>query len=193
MRFDNFQELDPESADLVRDLLDNAERQRSAFMSFASLWMAFNGWMESVTDGSHDAAMITELSDSRRLNEAFETLAQENDAFRERIETFSSMWPVLNVRDARHKLGRDASSRLSREEFEEQAARLEVKSQPVGWAPGDLPTWGQVLRTIYQIRCNMFHGTKSPRNPRDRQLILQSERILKTFIVESRCFEWGDD
>jgi hypothetical protein len=52
-----------------------------------------------------------------------------------------------------------------------------------------VPTWEQVLRTIYQVRCNLFHGQKSPENARDGELILKSHMILRAFLAETGCLE----
>lgn len=190
--FSNFQTLDPETVDLARDLMGNADRQRSAFMSFVNIWMAFNGWMESVTQADTDAAMITALGTNERLVEAYDVLMDQSPRFGDRVRSFAAMWPVLNVRDARKKLGPDVFWKLSRDELQAECERHRVKFQPQDWENDQLPSWEQLLRTIYLIRCNMFHGVKSPRNRRDRELILHSDRILRMFIRDAGCFEWHD-
>ncbi len=131
--FNNFRMLDPETADLARELIENADRQRSAFMSFVNVWMAFNGWMESVTDSQSDAAMIAALAENPRLAGAYEHLLQTSRPFSRRVASFSNMWPVLNVRDVRRKLGRDACWLHSREELLQRCLDQQVKLQPVGW------------------------------------------------------------
>lgn len=190
--FSDFHALDPETADLARELLDNAARQRSSFMSFVSLWMAFNGWIEAVTGLTNDARMIDAIADNRRLIEAFEALLDERPAFQRAVMGFAADWPVINVRDARRKLGRDAFFRFDRDEFLEECRRHEVKTQPLGWDPGEMPTWPQLLRTVYAVRCNLFHGSKSPQNRRDRDLVRHSDRVLRAFIEGSGCLGWHD-
>lgn len=190
--FSDFHTLDPEAARLARELIENAERQRSAFMSFVNIWMAFNGWMESVTDAATDARMIEAIAENRRLNEAFEELLRGSPAFRQQVVSFAADWPVINVRDARRKLGRDAFFRFDREEFLDECRRHDVKSQPAAWVPGEVPTWPQLLRTVYAVRCNLFHGAKSPQNRRDRDLVRHSDRVLRGFIEASGCLDWQD-
>jgi len=170
----------------------NADRQRSAFMSFVNIWMAFNGWMESVTLARTDAEMISALAANERLIEAYDRLMGQLPYFSERVFSFAEMWPVLNVRDVRSKLGRDAFWRFSRDELLAECRRNRVKSQPQSWKNNEHPSWEKLLRTIYLIRCNMFHGVKSPQNQRDRELILHADRILRMFIEGTRCFEWRD-
>jgi hypothetical protein len=40
----------------------------------------------------------------------------------------------------------------------------------------------QVMRCIYQVRCNLFHGDKSPGDPRDVNLVESSYIILSLLI-----------
>ncbi|MFD1104776.1 hypothetical protein, partial [Sphingobium olei] len=143
--------------------------------------MGFNGWMESVTGADHDAAMITAIAENRRATDAYEELMQDDD-FQRRVMAFSQLWPVLNVRDVRQKLGRDAFWAQDRDELFDRRRRVGVRMQPVGWTDGDVPTWPQLLRTIYCVRCNLFHGAKSPQHGRDRDLVRRSGRILRMFI-----------
>jgi hypothetical protein len=190
--FNHFRTLDPETADLARELIDATDVQRSAFSSFMNLWLGFNGWMECVTDAATDAEMISALAGHPRLTEAFNDLLGNVPGFREKVESFAAMWPVLNVRDVRRKLGRDAFWRFSREELFAEVIRQGVKFQPLDWVAGGTPTWPQLLRTIYLVRCNLFHGSKSPENFRDHELVVASDRILRMFIAGSACFEWVD-
>lgn len=192
VQFDNFLRLDPEAADLAQELFDTAENQNATFSSFVIRWMGFNGWMECVTGADTDAAMIRALSNHQRLSDTYDAIMQDYPEFREQVEHFASLWPVLNVRDVRKKLGRDAFNRYSREELMEQVIEQGVKLQPVGWVDGNVPTWSQLLSTIYSVRCNLFHGSKSPQNRRDRKIIGYCDNIIRLFIIHSGCFRWYD-
>lgn len=46
----------------------------------------------------------------------------------------------------------------------------------------DTSDFNEVMRYIYQIRCNLFHGSKSPVDNRDRRLVSLSARILERWI-----------
>lgn len=86
--FSHVRTLDPETADLARELIDASDVQRSAFSSFVNLWMGFNGWMECVTDAATDAEMITALANHQRLTEAYNELVRNSPDFREKVEAF---------------------------------------------------------------------------------------------------------
>jgi hypothetical protein len=42
----------------------------------------------------------------------------------------------------------------------------------------------EVLRCIYQVRCNLFHGGKSPEDMRDRKIIESSLLIISELLQE---------
>jgi hypothetical protein len=46
----------------------------------------------------------------------------------------------------------------------------------------DIADFEQVILFIYQIRCNLFHGGKSPVNKNDRRLVSLSAKILERWI-----------
>jgi hypothetical protein len=190
--FSNFRVLDPEMADIARELVDDGDRRHSPFLPFILTWMGFNGWMESVTDGGSDRAMLKALADNLRMTEAYEQLFTGNEEFRRRVIAFSALWPVLNVRDVRKKLGRDAFWQFNRNELIEACRLADVRQEPAGWVEGGVPSWPQLLRTLYLIRCNLFHGAKSPQVARDRHLVRHAGQILRAFISGSGCFDWFD-
>jgi hypothetical protein len=115
-----------------------------------------------VTEVDSDAAMVNALAKNGRMTEAYAQLLEQDADFQDRLVAFAELWPVLNVRDVRKKLGRDAFWQMDRDELMQACQQAEVKSQPIGWRLGDLPTWPQLLRTIYLVRCNLFHGAKIP-------------------------------
>lgn len=189
--FGNLGLLEPEAREAIFALMENADRARPAFVSFINVWMAFNGWMAAVTEQETDAAMIRHLAANERLIRAYAELMAGSPCFQRQVLDFAAMWPVRNVRDVRKKLGRDAFWRLKPDALALACERKNVKRQPAHWHIGATPSWEQLLNTLYQVRCNLFHGEKSPENPRDRELIIKSERILLLFIRETGCFNWN--
>ena len=189
VNFSNFQQLDPQARDVAMGLLADANSHQPSFTSFTYRWMAFNGWMSAVTLEHRDWAMINSIADDPRLVAQHDQLMAEDAGYRQLVSAFAAMWPVLKVSDARTKFGYDVFRHMDR------TALLEtnVKRQPVDWEPGSMLGWEQVLRTIYQVRCNLFHGEKSQQNHRDLELVVLSDGIMRTFIERSSCFDWYNE
>lgn len=152
--------------------------------------MGFNGWMEAVTGATTDKAMIDALADNRRATDAYCRLLADDAEFQEAVSDFAVLFPVLDLRDVRKKLGRDVFARWHGDELLDRCDRRGVNRAPEGWVDGDVPTWPQMLRTIYKIRCNLFHGGKSPDNQRDRDLVRHAHTVLRGYIEGSGCFDW---
>jgi hypothetical protein len=190
--FSNFHRLDPAARDVAIELLANAQGQQPSFMAFIYRWMAFNGWMSAVTLKDTDREMIDAIVAAPRLIEAFNHLMAIDPDFRQIVTEFTTLWPVLNVRSVRAKLGYDAFRKNDRAALLALCAAKNVKQQPTAWVAGAHPSWEQLLRTIYQVRCNLFHGEKSPQIFRDRDLVIASDRALARFIAATECFNWYD-
>jgi len=193
VHFANFRDLPPGAGDLVHHLIGAEPNQHGVFASFFFGWMAFNAWMESVTSQKHDREMIEALARHSRLIAAYgEQMDGQNAAFRKCVGDFSSMWPVLSVRDVLAKLGNDAFQRLGREELLERCRTKKVTRRPEDWIEGNDPSWPQLLWTIYQVRCNLFHGSKSPHNDYNVRLVDLADCVLRKFIDSTGCFEWAE-
>jgi len=190
--FSNFHRLDPAARDVAIELLANADGQPPSFMAFVYRWMAFNGWMSAVTLGESDREMIDALAAAPRLVDAYDQLMAGDAAFAEAVTAFAAMWPVLNVKSVRAKLGYAAFNQHHRPALLALCAANNVRQQPQGWVAGSVPSWEQLLRTVYQVRCNLFHGEKSPQSFRDYELVTGSDKILARFIVRTGCFDWYD-
>jgi hypothetical protein len=190
--FSNFHRLDPAARAVAVELLANADGQPPSFIAFMYRWMAFNGWMSAVTLKDTDATMINAYVAAPRLIDAYDQLVAGDADFAQMIDDFAALWPVLNVRSVRSKLGYEAFRLHDRAALLALSTAANVKQQPVGWVPGNAPSWEQLLRTIYQVRCNLFHGEKSPQSFRDRDLVFASDRILARFIAATGCFGWTD-
>lgn len=192
VNFSNFHRLDPAARNVAMSLLGKAGHQPASFTTFVFRWMSFNGWMSAVTLEDSDAAMIRALVGAPRLLHAYDQLMAGNADFAKLVTDFAALWPVLNVSDVRKKLGYDAFWQNDRQTLLSLCAANHVKQQPINWAAGKAPSWEDLLRTIYQVRCNLFHGEKSPENGRDLDLVVAADQVLASFIAETGCFEWHD-
>jgi hypothetical protein len=186
--FSNFHRLDPSARQVTAELLHNAEQHpRPSFMSFTYRWMAFNGWMSAVTLEDTDWRMINALATEPRLVAAHDQLVVKSP-YGGLVDAFAALWPVFNVRHVRRTLGYGAFVQHDRAAL----LAMAVRRQPEQWTQGGKPSWDQLIRTIYQVRCNLFHGEKSPQVARDHALILAADAVLRAFIAQSACFDWHD-
>jgi hypothetical protein len=192
VNFSDYQKLDPAAYQVSRELFDGADHEPPSMMSFIFRWMEFNGWMAAITGCERDYEMINALAAEPRITAKYNQLLSDRPRFNHEVEAFSAQWPVLNVAHVRAKLGFDAFRRYDRAALLVECDAKQVKRQPVGWLAGATPSWEQLLRTIYQVRCNLFHGEKSEQAARDRDLVFASDRVLRLFLADSGCLEWHD-
>jgi hypothetical protein len=193
--FARFAELHPDERDLTHALFAEACRERrNAFLAFMLLWMSFNGWMACVTDEGRDADMIDALSDERRISQAFDRLLRCDAEFEAVVRDFADWWPIFNVHDVRRRVSRTLFYEVNtREELRERLhSESRVRRGPSQWHDRRQPRWADLLSATYQIRCNLFHGQKSPTNRADRALVRLAFDCLHHFIVHSRCYTWHD-
>ena len=45
--------------------------------------------------------------------------------------------------------------------------------------------WPHTLHTIYQIRCNLFHGEKSPHSEMDANIVNNAFDVLLAFFIQA--------
>ncbi|HEX8239858.1 MAG TPA: hypothetical protein VF574_08985 [Allosphingosinicella sp.] len=190
--FSQFQQLHPEARRLTLDLFEGSDSD-DPFYGFSLLWMSFNGWMSAVAGPAPDAHMINNLAANPRLMTAFIDLANESARFRDRVEEFASWWPIFDSQTARKYLHRSLYEVHDREDFYQLAFPDErIRRRPRDWAHGNAPRWGDLLQAIYQVRCNLFHGTKSPVNWGDSALVGMSHQTLRMFVARSGLYDWDD-
>lgn len=192
VQYTYFQTLDPSAREVSIDLINRAEREPVSMTSFILRWMGYNGWLAAVTGCERDYQMINALAAEARMIAAYDKLVSEDLAFKVEIDAFAALWPVLNVANVRAVLGYDAFRRYDRVALLAECDKKGIKRQPADWVPGNSPSWEQLLRALYQVRCNLFHGEKSERAARDQDLVLASDRILGLLLVGTGCFGWYD-
>ena len=146
--------------DEIKQLLEvwyeKARMENNQFSRFVFLWICFNVWIDYRSGKDRDAEMIDWLTrqtpDNSDLVAEYEH-AMQTEPFRRLIGSLVAMAPVLDSRGGRPPvLIRDNTDRAG------------------------------VIRAIYRIRCNLFHGGKNANNPRDQKLVLTSQRILDKWL-----------
>ena len=140
----------------------NATRQPTVFFQFVAGWIAFNALYAA--DGSlrdSDRALLRKYARRSEVRDLHWSLFDSDREYREAVRTLARK----RILDTRH----DDS----------------VGTSPV--IPGAEITSGrsavQVLLAIYQVRSNLLHGGKHPRNPRDAEVVGASHAIISQLMA----------
>ena len=133
---------------------------------FSNLWMAFNAIYGGEPDQRERARVISAIR--RNMN--------ERQSLRFLRAVTRSVDQILNIPPGNMLLNREnpnfraASQRYSgvyRNQSETAVSRLAA-----------------VAAVLYQIRCNLIHGSKDPEIDRDRMLVLESLKVLQVLLPE---------
>lgn len=155
------------------------------FKAFIPLWVAFNGWYGCISDRDQDRQQIESLCLDPQINIIFQDLLNEQ-SFRLAVDDFSNYWPIFNVKKLLRRaniLNRPFQNRHTRVNYYLNTARI-TAFQPLCWKTHrdlgqDCPKdWQHTLKAIYQVRCNLLHGSKSAMFDADVQIVRLSYLIL---------------
>jgi len=128
------------------------------FDRFTSLWISFNAWETYESDKESDRKKIEWAKMNTDLNSKFSELLSDDPTFRQDVTALQEMCPIRRNRPYKN-------------------------SNEVTIA--NINNFNEVLEAIYVIRCNFFHGEKSPDDRRDRTLTELAFRILsKVFAAK---------
>jgi hypothetical protein len=198
VRLGNFSQLHFEGKKLINGWFQRAWREFHAtpdevFEPFIFLWFAFNGWASCVTNRDRDFEIIDALAASPRLNEQFERILNDaNSELKTNATRLSRLLPIFDVRTLRQKvpyvpyeLGQDRAAHVQYY-FENGADKF----QPQCWmrhieSGEPLPIdWPHLLKPIYKVRCNLFHGQKSAHSEMDQRIVSAAFLTLGHFLKD---------
>jgi hypothetical protein len=139
----------------IREWFKRAERTKQPVDDadrFISLWIAFNGWLKKeYGENTKDTEMIKKAKKNKTLKEKFGKLYASNKIFVKNLEKLMG-YRVVDMRDP------------TNEQKEKRCT-------------GDFESY---LDTIYQIRCNLFHGRKNyEESKKDRELVTLALKLLR--------------
>jgi hypothetical protein len=141
---------------IVNSWHDRALQEDEHVARFVFLWFCFNAWLSYESSEDTDGAMIRWLAcqhvEISPLRAAF-TQSMQSRRFVSDVRKLADLSPVAS------------NGRRSRPH--------KISS------PEDFPN---IIWCIYQVRCNLFHGTKHPEDPRDRELVRTCSQIMETWI-----------
>lgn len=144
----------------IREWLKRAERENELVDDadrFISLWIAFNAWLKKdYGEKTNDRKMVEKAKGNNALKETFRKLSASDGAFKTNLSKLMG-YVVIDMRDPKN------------EKREKSCA-------------GDYESF---LDTIYQIRCNLFHGRKNfEENKRDQELVTLALKLLHPLFKE---------
>jgi len=178
---------------------NNALKKSDYFEGMIYLWVIFNSWLSSICKDYRKAETDRYLVESAgwddSLRNTFEQRKQDDPDFLEHIQKFVSIMPVFKNRAIRNlKIdpwdGDEDTRNLFRDKLfrQENEGYLNKKDyaphcyREHNVLPGD---WAHVLRAIYAVRCDLFHGGKSFLYYGDKVFVELAFKILWT--------AWGEE
>lgn len=192
-----YDRLHNEGKRLIRSWLNRAwmhweRRNQEVFEPFIFAWFAFNSWAACVTDTDKDADIMDALAADREMNESFAAFIEQPDSVVAiNAKIFFDLLPIFDAKalNRNHLLHfNDEDSRAERiayyfdrgaDAFEPKCWKHHVDSSEA--VPLD---WAHILKAIYKVRCNLFHGQKMAHSEMDRQIVLAAFLTLVNFVHE---------
>ena len=110
---------------------------------FISLWIAFNGWMRGkYGENVTDRNLLNLVKNCEEMEEEYKDLMEKDDLFISNIEKLKQ-YEILNMR------------------YPEDESRNKKYEE----------TYESLIDVFYQVRCNLFHGRKNPKDQRVNPVI----------------------
>ena len=125
---------------------------RDVFFKFLAIWIAFNALY-----ASRHSKVSTDRQQVRNFAEEPKAIERHRMLLREDVEYQESVRAlkhsgVYNTHREQHRGIRDERN------------------------------LGEVAECLYEVRCNLFHGRKMPKNPRDERLVEASCKVVSRLI-----------
>jgi len=141
---------------LVKVWYEKAKSEADEFSKFVFLWFCFNAWLAYRTQEDHDRKMLellkAEDSSTKDMKAEYDR-AFSGSSFKERIKDLKTLSPIYDSRN---------------------------KYDPV--TINNVTNFPDICEAIYRIRCNLFHGGKTPDDNRDRKLVIVGGTILEKWV-----------
>lgn len=155
---------------LIRTWRGKSHSEGDQFASFVFIWICFNAWMEYLSTKETDAGMVKEVVERQQnmisIIEAYDSAISDDDLLKRHIKGLIGKSQEEPIRDCRGK--RSAISIRDENDF------------------------GNIVRAIYRIRCNLFHGCKDANELRDQVLVGLAAGILRQWMGRLIA-KWGNE
>ena len=145
------------------------------FFRFVASWIAFNALYSQDGLGGRETDQIERFCQDANFLSCHEALLGSDDEYREAV-TYVMERPIQRL------------SNRPRRSYRAPTEGIFDGSPPQRRTPSEISRLSsdveEVMMAIYYIRNNLFHGGKSPCNPRDRRLVEASCRIITTLLSD---------
>jgi len=137
------------------------------------------------------------LASDKQINDAFVTLASEPDSsIAVNAGDLVRLFPIFDVKT----LIKDNLLRLGGGDKRDDLREFYVTNGVTAFEPrcwkrhvddGEaVPLdWPHVLKAIYKVRCNLFHGQKSAHSEMDKEIVSAAFLTLAHFVREARYLD----
>lgn len=133
--------------------------QLDYFDQYINLFIAYNAWFKKVTDENTDRAAITALKSRSGIWEQYLTGI-----------TMQSLRPHFQD--------------IVRLTNERPLVNLTRNEDPHWNGVVNADDWQSLIEYWYRVRCNLFHGSKSPEDERDDRVVELAYKSLNVFMTE---------
>lgn len=123
------------------------------FIRFISIWIAFGGIYTALFDSTSENQRIRKFSDRLDMKGRHNMLLGSEEEYKDAVEAIAEKG-ILDINN-----------------LEGDPLRIYDKKE-----------LRQVLRCVYQVRCNLFHSGKDINDPRDIKLVSASFTIISKLI-----------
>lgn len=163
------------------------------FEGFIYLWFGLNAWGSCVTGTDTDRDWINAVSSDEQLAQLFGRSIRDNDHCAAEVTRFADLWPIFKSSEIRRQ-GIWVPTGATRQQRVRQYLDSNIPFEPSCWHDhrGQRPPadWQHCLKTLYRVRCNLFHGEKSLNSENDRLIVSAAYRVLRQVL---RVVELIDD
>jgi len=144
------------------------------WQEFSNLWMAFNAIYGGEPDRKERSRVIAAIRKHMGTRQALAVLRR----ITRRVDRLLAVPPgnmMIESWDPSFRAASQKYAAMYRNKKETAVSRLAA-----------------VAAVLYQVRCNLIHGSKDPQVERDRMLVAESLAILTVLVpaLEQACLAW---
>lgn len=194
------------TSDLIKWWYDKWKHENENYITkFIYLWISFNGFYEAFENLNNDGEKNN--SDREKINmiitnynDIFENLHQNenitkfynfinNREFSLPFPKWIICWPkgIINVKNYyTKKINKDTNE----SDFEYQNNYIKYKNKIIVILYEDKSDLESFINIIYQIRCNLFHGSKEITSEANYEIMKYSSLALQEFLDKLYDIDW---